>query len=70
MRSQTAGGVTIAVLAKLAERGELGDGQQVVVYITGEGLKTLDATRERFSMYEIDPVLESFEAEVEEEVTV
>ena len=38
--------------------------------ITGEGLKTLDATRDRFAMYEIEPELESFEAEVEEKVGV
>ena len=31
---------------KLAERGEIGAGERVVVYITGEGLKTLDATRD------------------------
>ena len=36
-------GVTVGVLAKLAERGDIGAGERVVVYITGEGLKTLDA---------------------------
>ena len=46
--TETAGGVTIGVLRKLAERGEIGAGERVVVYITGEGLKTLDATRDRF----------------------
>ena len=40
-------------------------GERVVVYITGEGLKTLDATRDRFQMHEIDPDLESFESEFE-----
>ena len=53
--TETAGGVTIGVLRKLAERGELADGERVVAYITGEGLKTLDATRDTFSMHEIDP---------------
>ena len=57
------------MLAKLAERGEIRDGERVVVYITGEGLKTLDATRDRFEMYEIDPELSSFEAEVKETVS-
>jgi threonine synthase len=66
--TETAGGVTIGVLRKLAERGDIGAGERVVVYITGEGLKTLDATRDRFQMYEIDPDLESFEAEFREEV--
>ena len=59
------GGVTTAVLAKLAERGEIGDGERVVVVITGEGLKTLDATRDRFAMHEIDPDVESFESGVD-----
>ena len=63
--TETAGGVTIGVLAKLAERGEIGAGERVVVYITGEGLKTLDATRDRFQMHEIDPDLASFESEFE-----
>jgi threonine synthase len=68
--TETAGGVTIAVLAKLAERGDIAAGERVVSYITGEGLKTLDATRDRFAMYEIDPDLESFSAEVEHKLTV
>ena len=60
--TETAGGVTAAVLAKLAERGDLADGERVVVVITGEGLKTLDAARESFAMREIDATVESFEA--------
>ncbi|HXQ89458.1 MAG TPA: threonine synthase [Solirubrobacterales bacterium] len=68
--TETAGGVTIGVLRKLAERGELAAGERVVVYITGEGLKTLDATRDTFQMHEIDPDLESFEAEFPQEVAV
>ncbi len=65
--TETAGGVTIGVLAKLAERGEIDGGERVVVYITGEGLKTLDATRDRFQMHEIDPDLDSFESEIEQQ---
>jgi threonine synthase len=68
--TETAGGVTVGVLRKLAERGELRDGERVVVYITGEGLKTLDATRDTFQMHEIDPSLESFETEFRQEVAV
>jgi len=49
--TETAGGVTVGVLAKLAERGEIGADERVVVYVTGEGLKTLDAVRESFSMH-------------------
>jgi threonine synthase len=69
--TETAGGVTVGVLAKLAERGDIGAGERVVVYITGEGLKTLDAARDSFHMHEIDPDLESFESAFEHrEVTV
>jgi threonine synthase len=60
--------VTTATLAKLAARGDIGAGESVVTYITGEGLKTLDAARETFAMHEIDADLGSFEAEVEHKV--
>nr|MDQ3575304.1 threonine synthase [Actinomycetota bacterium] len=46
--TETAGGVTTAVLAKLAERGDIGAHERVVLVITGEGLKTLDAVRGSF----------------------
>ena len=36
--------------------------ERVVAYITGEGLKTLDAAREGFQMHEIEPTLEAFES--------
>ena len=68
--TETAGGVTVGVLRKLCERGEIGDGERVVVYITGEGLKTLDAARDSFQMHEIDPDLASFESEFRQEVAV
>jgi threonine synthase len=64
--TETAGGVTIGVLAKLAERGDIAAGERVVVYVTGEGLKTLDAARDSFRMHEIDPDLGSFESELEQ----
>jgi threonine synthase len=60
--TETAGGVTIGVLAKLAEAGRIAADERVVVYITGEGLKTLDAARESFRMHEIEPTLDAFEA--------
>jgi threonine synthase len=61
--TETAGGVTIGVLTKLAEAGKIGSEERVVAYITGEGLKTLDAARESFQMHEIEPTLDAFEAE-------
>ena len=63
--TETAGGVTVGVLAKLAEAGTIGADERVVAYITGEGLKTLDAARESFHMHEIEPSLDAFEAEFE-----
>jgi threonine synthase len=60
--TETAGGVTTAVLAKLAERGEIDPGERVVAIITGEGLKTLDVARGTFEAWEIEPTLESFQA--------
>ena len=55
--TETAGGVTTAVLAKLAERGDIDPEERVVLVITGEGLKTLDAVRGTFEAFEIDAVL-------------
>jgi threonine synthase len=60
--TETAGGVTTAVLAKLAQRGVIDPGERVVIYITGEGLKTLDVARGTFETWEIDPNVEAFEA--------
>jgi threonine synthase len=69
--TETAGGVTVGVLAKLAERGDIAAGERVVLYVTGEGLKTLDAARDSFRMHEIDPDLDSFESAFEhQEVAV
>ena len=62
--TETAGGVTTAVLAKLAERGDIGRDERVVVVITGDGLKTLDIARGTFETYAIEPSLEAFEAAV------
>ena len=41
--AETAGGVTVAVLKKLAESGRIDTSAETVVYNTGDGLKTLDA---------------------------
>ena len=46
--------MTTASLAKLAARGDIGPDERVVLVITGEGLKTLDAVRGTFDEYEID----------------
>ena len=59
--TETAGGVTTAVLRKLAERGDIGPDERVVAVITGDGLKTLDAVRGTFEKHEIEPSVEAFE---------
>jgi threonine synthase len=59
--TETAGGVTVAVLAKLAQRGDIDPGERVVAYITGDGLKTLDCARGTFEAWEIEPTLAAFE---------
>ncbi len=66
--TETAGGVTTAVLAKLAARGEIDPDERVVLTITGEGLKTLDAVRGTFQTHTIAPTVEDFEAHVPEAV--
>jgi threonine synthase len=63
--TETAGGVTTAVLAKLAEEEKIDPDERVVLVITGEGLKTLDAVRDTFHTYEIDPSVEQFTTLVE-----
>ena len=65
--TETAGGVTAAVLTKLAERGDIGSDERVVVAITGDGLKTLDAVRGTFEAHLIEPSLAAFEEAVAKE---
>jgi threonine synthase len=60
--TETAGGVTTAVLAKLAERGDIDPDERVVVLITGEGLKTIDCARGTFETTTIAPSYAAFEA--------
>ncbi len=53
--------MTVAVLAKLAQRGDIDPSERVVAYITGEGLKTLDCARGTFQAWEIEPSVASFD---------
>jgi threonine synthase len=46
--TETAGGVTVATLSRLAVAGVIRPDETVVAYITGMGLKTLEAFGERF----------------------
>jgi len=58
---ETAGGVTVAVLRKLAEQGKIAPDERVVVLNTGEGLKTLDAIADAVEVIRIEPRLEAFD---------
>jgi threonine synthase len=60
--TETAGGVTVAVLRKLAERGDIDTSERVVAVITGEGLKTLECARGTFEAWQIEPSTDAFEA--------
>lgn len=61
--AETAGGVTIGVLKKLAQAGKIDPDEVVVAYITGNGLKTVDAVAEHVTpALRIAPTLASFEA--------
>jgi threonine synthase len=46
--TETAGGVTIGTLSKLAAEGVIDPGETVVAYVTGMGLKTLDGFGDAF----------------------
>ncbi len=59
--TETAGGVTVGSLKKLIEAGKIDPDLSVVIYITGNGLKTQEAVEKSVSkIEEIDPSLESF----------
>jgi len=59
--AETAGGVTVATLKRLAEQGVVRPDERVVVYVTGHGLKTLDAVVDRSGPTAvIDPTIDAF----------
>lgn len=59
--AETAGGVTVATLAKLAAAGVVRSDERVVAYITGNGLKTVDAVSPVVGpTATIDPTLAAF----------
>ncbi len=64
--TETAGGVSTAVLAKLARSGAIDPDERVVLLITGDGLKTLDAVRDTFEITTISPSLEEFESALQQ----
>jgi threonine synthase len=65
--TETAGGVTIGVLAKLARAGRWSGDEVIVAYVTGHGLKTADVLASvdgNARRVEIDPTLKSFREKV------
>jgi threonine synthase len=64
--AETAGGVTIATLAKLAAAGIVRSDERVVAYVTGHGLKTVEAlTATVGPTTTIAPTMEAFASAVE-----
>lgn len=60
--TETAGGVTVAALKRAVEAGQLRRHEEVVVVITGNGLKTLDALDDGVELPEpIEPSFDAFE---------
>jgi threonine synthase len=69
--TETAGGTTIAVLKKLVEAGKINPDEKTVVYITGNGLKTVEAVQGAISEpFTIEPKLEAFERALERSQTL
>jgi threonine synthase len=67
--AETAGGVTVAVARKLIEQGKLPRDEEIVLCITGNGLKTQDAVAgEVEEPLVIEPRLEAFEPLLREPV--
>ena len=67
--AETAGGVTVGVAKKLIASGKIPQDDSVVLCITGNGLKTLDALNGHLGHpREIKPSLREFEALVADEV--
>lgn len=63
--TETAGGVTVGVLKRLAEEGVFGPDETVVAYITGMGLKTAEAVEDAVTPpIAIRPTLKDFESSV------
>jgi threonine synthase len=64
--AETAGGVTLAVTRKLLEQGRIARDEEIVLCVTGNGLKTQDAvTGQLEPPAEIAPSLEDFTALLE-----
>jgi len=64
--AETAGGVTIATVAKLAAQGVIRRDERVVAYVTGHGLKTVEALSSTVGpTATIDPTMDAFSSAVD-----
>jgi threonine synthase len=59
--TETAGGVVISTLRRLAREGVIGPDEETVALITGTGLKTLEAIADSVETVTIDPTIRSFD---------
>ena len=62
--TEGAGGVVISGLKRLAESGRIKPDEPTVVYVTGNGLKTMEVVADVVNPLEIQPTVASFEAAV------
>lgn len=67
--AEPAGGVTIAVLKKLIELGDISRDEEVVCCVTGSGFKSLEAfSNSQLNLVEVEPTFSSLEKALEQEV--
>jgi threonine synthase len=59
--TETAGGVVISTLRRLAREGVIGPDEETVALITGTGLKTLEAIEDTVTTSTIDATVQSFD---------
>jgi threonine synthase len=59
--TETAGGVVVASLKRLAQTGVIKPDELTVAFITGNGLKTQEIVEPMFNPLKVDPIVESFE---------
>jgi threonine synthase len=64
--TETAGGVTIAVLKRLVEQGVISPGEETVAYVTGNGYKTIEALEGQIEpSFHVAPDLDEFLAAID-----
>jgi threonine synthase len=64
--TETAGGVTIAVLTRLVDQGVIARGEETVAYVTGNGYKTIEALEGHIEpSFHVAPDLDAFLAAID-----